>query len=116
MHENPERAGFVKHPIDWKYGSAFGSRIYAGLELVFLLPVNPCQIYNLKFIVTTIAGQSPFSPELLLKHALQLIVSMSARLAQMQVLPEVCLSLALSFCFFVVKIHVNQGVRIQNKK
>ncbi len=22
LHENPERAGFVKHPIDWKYSSA----------------------------------------------------------------------------------------------
>jgi len=21
LHENPERAGFVKHPIDWKLGS-----------------------------------------------------------------------------------------------
>jgi len=22
LHENPERAGFVKHPIDWKHSSA----------------------------------------------------------------------------------------------
>jgi len=39
LHENPERAGFVKHPIDWKHSSAVDYYTREGkglLELVRL--------------------------------------------------------------------------------
>lgn len=39
LHENPERAGFVKHPIDWKHSSAIDYYTEEGkglLELVRL--------------------------------------------------------------------------------
>jgi len=39
LHENPERAGFVKHPIDWKNSSAIDYYTEDGrglLELVRL--------------------------------------------------------------------------------
>ncbi len=39
LHENPERAGFVKHPIDWKHSSAIDYYTQEGkglLELVRL--------------------------------------------------------------------------------
>jgi hypothetical protein len=56
-------------------------RIYAGMELEFLLPGNRCQIYNKKFIVISIAHERFFCPKLLLKDAPLLIVRTSARLA-----------------------------------
>jgi len=40
LHENPERAGFVDHPIDWKYSSAIDYYTEEGkglLELVRLI-------------------------------------------------------------------------------
>ncbi len=39
LYENPERAGFVKHPIDWKHSSAIDYYTEEGkglLELVRL--------------------------------------------------------------------------------
>jgi hypothetical protein len=39
LHENPERAGFVKNPIDWKYSRAidfFSGEGKGFLELVRL--------------------------------------------------------------------------------
>ena len=39
LHENPERAGYVKHPVDWKYSSAIDYYTEEGkglLELVRL--------------------------------------------------------------------------------
>ena len=56
-------------------------RIYAGLESEFDSAQSVAKFIIKKFIVTTIAQQSSFRPELLLKHAPLLIFSSSAGLA-----------------------------------
>jgi len=40
LHENPERAGFVKHPIDWKYSSAIDDYSEEGKGLLALVRLN----------------------------------------------------------------------------
>jgi putative transposase len=40
LHENPERAGFVKHPIDWKYSSAIDYYTEEGKGLLELVRLN----------------------------------------------------------------------------
>ncbi|HEY8658360.1 MAG TPA: hypothetical protein VIL78_04945 [Hanamia sp.] len=61
-------------------GYSLRARIYAGLKIEFLSPGTVAKFIIKMFIVTTIAQQSSISPELLLKHAPQPIVSTSARL------------------------------------
>ena len=40
LHENPERAGFVKHPIGWKYSSAIDYYTEEGKGLLELVRLN----------------------------------------------------------------------------
>jgi len=40
LHENPERAGFVKHPIDWKYSSAIDYYTGEGKGLLDLVKLD----------------------------------------------------------------------------
>ena len=40
LHENPERAGFVKHPIDWKHSSAIDYYIEGGKGLLELIRLD----------------------------------------------------------------------------
>ncbi len=57
-----------------------GTALYRRRENSIPSAPNRCQIYNKKFIVTTIAEQSFFSPEQLLKHAPMLTISSQPRL------------------------------------
>jgi putative transposase len=40
LHENPERAGFVKDPINWKYSSAIDYYTEEGKGLLELARLN----------------------------------------------------------------------------
>jgi hypothetical protein len=40
LHENPERAGFVKHPVDWKYSSPIDYYTHEGKGLLELVRLN----------------------------------------------------------------------------
>jgi len=40
LHENPERAGFVKHPIDWKHSSAIDYYTEEGKGLLELIRLD----------------------------------------------------------------------------
>lgn len=40
LHENPERAGFVRHPADWKYSSAIDYYAEEGKGLLELIRLD----------------------------------------------------------------------------
>jgi len=40
LHENPERAGFVRYLVDWKYSSALDYYTEEGKELLELIRLD----------------------------------------------------------------------------